>query len=229
MDKDTLILFTMPGTCSTGPHILLESLNIPYKVCLVDGKILESDWYVKINPQKQVGALRHGDLVLYENSAILSYLANKYYSLSPVVAQNNPERFGHIMQWLSFITTTVHPYFAIYYHSERFISEVNNSDLLQHVVERLKKNYTSVNNHLSANKYLTGDEYAICDFEAYAVLRWAFVDNIFTTNDFPHIARFLDDMSTLQCIKNVNAIESNDVAKLVGGKFTGYVDSTTIS
>lgn len=225
MDQDTLIMFTMPGTCSTGPHILLESLNIPYKVCLVDDKVLKSDWYVKINPQKQVGALRHGDFIVCENSAILSYLANKYCSSSSVVAQNNPERFGHIMQWLSFITTTVHPHFAVYYHSERYISEANNSDLLQHVVARLKKNYAYINVHLSSHKYLTGDEYAICDFEAYAVLRWAFGDNIFSANDFPEINRFLDDMSVLPCIRNVNAIESNDVIKLVDSKFAGYIEN----
>jgi hypothetical protein len=62
----------------------------------------------------------------------------------------------------------------------------------------------------------------------YAVLRWAFTDNIFTASDFPEINRFLNDMSMLPCVKNVNAIESKNLVELVGGKFAGYVNSTTL-
>lgn len=221
---DILILFTMPGTCSTGPHILLESLQIPYKVCLVDMDTIHKDWYHKINPLKQVGALRHGDFMLYENSAILAYIANKYCANSPVISQNHPELFGHIMHWLSFITTTVHPNFSIYYHAERYASQANINDLLKHTVERLKKNYTYVENHLKITKYLTGNDYAICDFEAYAVLRWAFDDKLFSPDDYPDIKRFLNDMANLPSIKNVTAIENKNIDTLINSRFLGYVE-----
>lgn len=67
-------LYTIPGSCSTGIHTLLNALNIPVKIINRD----DVENYQEIVPTNQVPALKDGELLLTEGAAIAQYLMEKH-------------------------------------------------------------------------------------------------------------------------------------------------------
>lgn len=70
-------LFIIPGACSFGSIVTLEMLKQPYKIGLTTAEIRQSSKFRAINPLGKVGALKDGDILVYENLAILLYLVDK--------------------------------------------------------------------------------------------------------------------------------------------------------
>lgn len=62
------------------PAILLEELGLQYKVETVDisKNTQKEDWYLAINPNGRIPALKDGGLRIFESGAILLYLTDHY-------------------------------------------------------------------------------------------------------------------------------------------------------
>ena len=108
-----LTLYYSPGACSMASHIGAEESGAAYEptqILIAKGEQKTPD-YLKINPRGKVPALKLDDgTVLTENTAILSYLAQRSpeKSLLPKDAAA-AARCVSMMAWLS---NTVHPAFT---------------------------------------------------------------------------------------------------------------------
>lgn len=84
-------------------HWLLEELEVPYHVEWLEfGATLKSEAYLAINPMGKLPALTHGEAVVTETAAILTYLADHYADKGLIPPLASPARAA-FFRWLFFV------------------------------------------------------------------------------------------------------------------------------
>jgi glutathione S-transferase len=222
---ETPILFIIPGACSLGSQISLEWLQTPYKVGITTLEIRQSAEFRQINPAGKVGALKDGKHLVAENLAILLYLADKSGNdvLCPPASHNGRTK---VYQWLSYISSTLHPAFQHFNYPTRFVGEDYAEHFQTLALERLNLVLQYINDNLLASGYFIGDAPTIVDAQAYGLLRWCRKhsrgENLVNLHAFPKVNNFLDQMGKLVAVKNALAIEQDQAELASGSLFAGY-------
>ncbi len=109
-------LFHSPQTRSTGALILLEELNAPHVLHLLDLRSKDSSGhpqqrqpaYLAINPMGKVPAIRHGDAIVTEQVAIFIYLADLHPEAALAPSIGDPLR-GPYLRWMAFYGSCFEP------------------------------------------------------------------------------------------------------------------------
>lgn len=84
-------------------HWLLEEMGLPYQAEWLDfGPPMKQAEYLAINPMGKVPALKHGDAVITETAAILTYLADTFPDKAMMPAAGSPDRAA-FYRWMFFI------------------------------------------------------------------------------------------------------------------------------
>ncbi|WP_027174344.1 glutathione S-transferase family protein [Methylobacterium sp. 10] len=96
-----ITLYHSPNTRSSGVRILLEELQVPYRLHVLDMKAGEQRQaaYLAINPMGKVPAIRHGDAVVTEQPAIFLYLADEFAEKGLAPQIGDPLR-GPYLRWM---------------------------------------------------------------------------------------------------------------------------------
>jgi glutathione S-transferase len=100
--SDDLVFYTNPQSRGRLARWMLEEVGQPYRTEIVAyGPAMKSPQYLAVNPMGKVPALRHGDIVITETSAICAYLADAFpeAQLAPLIS--NRQR-GVYYRWLFF-------------------------------------------------------------------------------------------------------------------------------
>lgn len=222
------VLFIIPGACSFGSLALLEALDIKYKVGITTPEIRAGEQFAKINPARKVGALKDGDHVIAENTAILLSLVDKYdlgNKLCPSVKNVKRQK---VYQWLSYLSTTYHPTYGQMKYAERYIdNKAAATRLADSAYERFVNILDFINSYLLENKYFTWKERpSVVDYQAYGLLRWTVAyertSELFANDGLSGIKSFLERMEADGNVRNALRVEKEEVAKLRHSKFAGY-------
>ncbi|MFK0208980.1 glutathione S-transferase family protein [Agrobacterium sp. NPDC090283] len=163
--ESSIRLYYSPGACSLAIHIVLEELNLPYRLELVsvaEGKTAEPR-FLGINPKGRVPVLQIDGSLLTEAPAILIYLAD----VNPEVAllpSTKLERF-HCLEWLNWLSSTVHAVnYGQFWRPERF---TNDSSQFESIVAKGKENiisaYRHIENGLTGKMWSVGGDYSCVD------------------------------------------------------------------
>lgn len=76
---DELILYTNPQSRGRIARWMLEEVGQPYRTEILDyATTMKAPAYLAVNPMGKVPALRHGETVVTETSAICAYLADAF-------------------------------------------------------------------------------------------------------------------------------------------------------
>jgi glutathione S-transferase len=159
-----LTLYYWPGASSVVPHIVLEEIEAPYKIQLVDFAQGEhkSASYLKINPHGKVPALAVDGMVLTENVAILAYLAKKFPQ-ARLLPQGIIEE-ARCMSMMAWFGSTVHPTFARIIRPQRFADDAaahaSLRDTARHV---FWDNCKEINELLEGRTWTMGTQSTVCD------------------------------------------------------------------
>lgn len=219
------ILFIIPGACSLGSQITLEWLDIPYQVGITTPEIRQTNAFRKVNPAGKVGALKDGDVVVGENLAILLYLVDNFTTQEYCLAKQPAERVK-IHQWLSYLSSTLHPAFQHFNYPIRFVGENYVEEFRQLAFERLSAILDYIEQNLQPSGFFLGDHPTIVDAQAFALLRWCQKhnrgENLVDLTNYPRILQFLTQMRELSAVKNALLIENNQAEHLTNSKFAGY-------
>lgn len=225
--KDQPILFIIPGACSLGSQITLEWLKIPYQVGITTPEIRQSEQFRRINPAGKVGALKDGDVVVGENLAILLYLADKYSQSSVCPLPSSNDRVL-IYQWLSYLSSTLHPAFQHFNYPNRFVED-GYADKFRELAEaRLLGILQYLNNNLSESGFFLPTGPTIVDGQAYGLLRWCKKhsrgENLVDLTAFPKIRNFFALMERDLAVQNALLIEQEQSQMLKDSLFAGYFE-----
>ncbi len=156
-------LYTWPTPNGRKISILLEELQVPYKVIPIDIEKDEqfSKEFSLISPNNKIPAITDLETKtnIFESGAIMLYLANKYKKYL------SDKSYWPIMEWFMFQLTQVGPYLGqahqfLYYHSGK--SKFAEDKYINYV----KRTYRTLDSRLENNEYL-GTEYSIADIATW--------------------------------------------------------------
>ena len=158
-----LYTFTTPN--GRKPSIMLEEVELPYKVHKIDITKNEqfTPEYIAINPNSKIPAIidQETGIKVFESGAILMYLAEKTGKLLP----NDQVGKYQVIEWLMFQMASVGPMFGQLNHFKKFAPEK-----IPYAIERYEKEtlrlYGVLDKQLSEKEYICG-EYSIADIATY--------------------------------------------------------------
>jgi len=105
-----LTLYFAPGASSMAPHIALHEIGCPFEARPLSFRRNEtrSDWFLAINPEGKAPTLVIDGRPLTEVAGILYYLA-RAYPQARLMPASDPEAEAHVVSWMSFVASTIHP------------------------------------------------------------------------------------------------------------------------
>ena len=156
-------LYTWPTPNGRKISILLEELQIPYKVIPINIEKDEqfSKEFSLISPNNKIPVITDLETKtnIFESGAIMLYLANKYRKYL------SDKSYWSIIEWFMFQLTQVGPYLGqahqfLYYHSGK--SKFAEDRYINYV----KRVYRTLDSRLENSEYL-GIEYSIADIATW--------------------------------------------------------------
>lgn len=174
-----------------------EELGIDYEYVVID--LLKgqhkSENFRKINPLAKIPAIEHDGHFLYESNAICRYLANisahKLYSADAYKA-------AKIDQMVDFMALHAGRWLTTYFYQELILRDVFSKEVDQATIDEAAKNLTRelpfLDNLLSENEFLCGDDITIADTIAFALFMVKEHTSL-CCDDYKNICRWYDQLS----------------------------------
>jgi glutathione S-transferase len=100
-----IILYSLDGTPNCIKVTLaLEELNLEYTTHTIDIRknVHKEDWFLEINPNGRIPALKDGNQRVFESGAILLYLTDKYDTDHKISYANGTNDYYEMLSWLMF-------------------------------------------------------------------------------------------------------------------------------
>jgi len=201
MMSDEIVFYTNPMSRGRIVRWMLEELGQPYRTELLDfGTTMKAPAYLAINPMGKVPALRHGDVVVTEGSAICAYLADMFPAAGLAPPSGDRAR-GDYYRWMFFAAgpleaAVVNKAFGFEVPPERKRAVGYGS--FQDVMAALDAT-------LAAQEYLVGDRFTAADLYLGSQLGWGMMFG--TIEKRPTFERYWGQISTRPAAVRARAID----------------------
>lgn len=159
---DELILYTNPQSRGRIARWMLEEVGQPYRTEILDyATTMKAPAYLAVNPMGKVPALRHGETVVTETSAICAYLADAFPDARLAPPPGDRLR-GPYYRWLFFTAGPIEAAvsnkalgFAVPPERERMMGYGNMNLALNTLEAALERSdYLAGNNFTAADLYV---------------------------------------------------------------------------
>ena len=112
------------STFSRRVLIALAEKQIPHELVVVDmaARQHRQQPYLSLNPYGRVPTLEEDGFVLFESTAILNYLADKFPE-SKLGGDGTPKGRAEVNRWLGFLNADVHPAFHPLFGTANYLGE----------------------------------------------------------------------------------------------------------
>ncbi|KAL4500607.1 hypothetical protein ABPG72_003031 [Tetrahymena utriculariae] len=196
LKKVTLYSYFRSST-SWRVRIALNLKKIEYSIIPINLLKSEqtSEEYTKINPNQGVPALKYGDEVIIESSAILEFL-EEVFPEHPLLPQDAIKR-AQIRGFCQVINTAIHPL-----QNLRVLNQIEkeyNQDKIQWLKFWVAKGLTAIEELLkkSHGKYSFGDEITLADLFLVPQVQGVVDRFQFDLTPFPNIAHVLNNLKEI--------------------------------
>lgn len=162
-------LYFAPGSCGLASQIALREAGQMFDLVKVDfatKTTVEGD-YLQVSAKGFIPVLKtdNGEL-LTEGAVILQWIADQYPDVGLLPPFGTRERYK-AMEWLNFVASDLHKGMAV-----MFSSFIDTASKISFAQGNLASRFEYVEDHLSANDYVLGDQFSVADGYLYNVLRW---------------------------------------------------------
>lgn len=167
--------YMTPGSCSTGIHILLEELELPFEahiVSLLAGDHKKPD-FIAVNPKSSIPALMRNDgTVLTEFGAIAYWLARTYPKAK--LLPTDPAGDARVIEIMDYVVGTIHGqgYTRIFTTDNYTPNEADHAAVKARGREIVEQSFAVMNDALSGTGYAVGS-FSIADAALFYVEFWA--------------------------------------------------------
>lgn len=153
----------------------LEELALPYELKILNWDKLEhkSAEYKKLHPMGSVPVLIDGETQLFESSAILMYLADKYRKNTALAPEIESPARAEYLKWLMFGAGTLDPKLVKVFDYQKLTDEKEKISKLDELYETFKTLFEKLDLDLSKNKFIAGNEFTAADIMVSQPLQWA--------------------------------------------------------
>lgn len=201
-------LYSFPGSCALGAHIVLEWIGKPYDLKLIDKDDLATPELRKLNPNGFVPILVDDDWSLFENAAILNYLADKHPE-AKLMGDNTPRGRAEANRWLAVINSDMHPAFKPLFGTTGYLEdEAAIAKTQKHARLQLRTYFEHMASQLQGKDWLTGSR-SIADPYLFVLLRWAKALKL-DMSGLDNLKRFEKNMRADQGVQNALKAQSLD-------------------
>jgi glutathione S-transferase len=167
--------YMTPGSCSTGIHILLEELELPFEVYLVN--LMAGDQfkpeYLALNPKATIPTLVRDDgSAISEFQAIAWWLARRYPKSRLLPEEIDGE--VRVIEIMDYVVGTIHGqgYTRIFTTSNYSANEAEHEAIQTRGREIVAKGFAVMNEVLAGKNYVVGS-FSIADAALFYVEFWA--------------------------------------------------------
>jgi glutathione S-transferase len=159
-----ITLYYAPATRANRVRWLLLELGVPFELVRVDRAAGQqrSAELLAVSPLGQVPALRHGDVVMIESCAIVTYLADVFLDRGLAPAVGSPESAAYL-QWLFYVPGTLEPPLVELWKKPGDAAAKASLDRALDVLSA----------HLRGREYLVADRFSAADIAIGSCLAWA--------------------------------------------------------
>ena len=157
-------LYSIPGSCSTGIHVLLNTLKQPVEV--VNRNNVGN--YSALVPTNQVPALQHNDRLMTEGAAIVLHLLNEH---NVDIAQYGNEK--EFYQWLMFNYATLHPAYSKLFNAQSQLDDgPGKLVFMQKLGDRVAELWQILDQRLTKQAFVVGNNPSIVDYLLAVYANW---------------------------------------------------------
>lgn len=181
-------LYYSPGSCGLASQIALRETEQTFELVKVDFRTkttVEGD-YLKVTPKGFIPVLwlDNGDL-LTEGAVILQWIADQRpeYELLPAFGTRARYR---ALEWLNFVASDLHKGMAV-----MFSPLVDATSKARFAQGNLTSKFDYIDEHLTTNDHVLGDQFSVADAYLYNVLSWPHRVGI-DISHYAHIQKFMD-------------------------------------
>lgn len=158
-------LYAIPGSCSLGIHVLLNTLDQPFEY----RNIADVEDFKSINPVGAVPVLGDGDQFIREGGAIALYLLEKHDS--PMLPQSRAEK-NQFLQKLFFNYATLHPAYSKLFFAMANLSGEGQRQSYEASAKTISALWNIVDHQLEYSPYMYGNEPTILDYLLCVYANW---------------------------------------------------------
>lgn len=203
---NTITLFHSPQTRSSGSLTLLEELQVPYELRLINMKAGEQRQaaYMAINPLGKVPAIWHREQLVTEQVAIFLYLADLFADAGLAPTIDDPLR-GPYLRWMVYYAACYEP--ALVDKAMKrdpgplAMSTYGSFDLMLGTVVK----------RLAESPYLLGEKFSAADLLWGMALQWGTMFGI--VPEHPVIAKYVAGITSRPSCVKVAAMDVKWVAE----------------
>ena len=180
-----------------------EALGIDYSYIamnLSEGEHKKPE-HLKRHPLGKLPTLTHNDKTLFESNAICSYMAN--CENSNLYPEGKFER-AQVEQWLAFFTNHLGRWLNTYAFEKVAKAKLGfgspQKEVMDEAFQFIMAQLPCVNNQLTENNYLIGNNITIADYVAFAYFENAILGEI-SLSDFSSVEKWYNNISSSDVIK----------------------------
>jgi glutathione S-transferase len=184
-----LTLYFAPGASSMAPHIALHEIGAPFesRPLSFHSKQNRDPAYLAINPEGKVPTLVIDGRPVTEVAAILFYLARRFPEAG-LLPSDDVEAEAHVVSWMSFIASTVHP-------------------ARRQSLEHARSVYMIAERRLGDREWAIG-RYSIADIHLFRLF-WRFQASLNPApGEFPHLSAHYQRMMARPAVRKTIEIET---------------------
>lgn len=202
------------------PRIALEELGLPYDVEEVELSPKPPEWYLAYNRYGQIPTLampteQGHPLHISPSPAILLALADAHPNnvLLPETAHERAKCYA----WLFDMVEKLHTCYMQIFNPERYSPRADDADAIKLAsCEALSRYFAFMNDTLSQQANVCGNNYTLCDIYFYVMARWHVdispMDGLRPMQDLQSIQSFCDRMEQRPAV--ATSLSADEIAPL---------------
>jgi glutathione S-transferase len=186
--------------------MILEELNVPYTLKMIEFPDMKKEAYELINPNGRVPAIEDPNtgITLWESGAIIEYLVETYDKQHNISFAPGSKEYYEAKQWMYYQVSGQGPYFgqAVWftlYHPEKLPSAVDR------YVNEIRRVSLVIDRVLQDKEFLVGGKFSYADaaFVTWYGIVSLFADRINLETDFPTLNSWLERIKARPAIAKI--------------------------
>jgi len=184
------------------PAITLEELGLKYNIHKVDITKNEQKepWFIDINPNGRIPALKDGNLRVFESGAIMLYLTDKYDEDNKISYPNGTDEYYEMLSWLMFQMGGIGPMQGQANHF-RAMAGARSDYGIKRYLDETKRLYSVLEIRLKDHDWLVGDKYTLADIANFSWVKSGPTILDIDLSPYPGVKKWVDTIDKREAVQ----------------------------
>lgn len=182
MTDTPLIVWGIGSTRTMRVHWTAIELGLDYETKPIRTRTPEalSDEYTRLNPKQKIPTLQHGDLVLSESAAIMTYLTQVFDAPDGFLVPQDPATQAKLNEWISFAIMELDANTLYLLRRYKYLSDIYGAapEACDSAVAYFLKQVNAIADQVPTDSYLINNTFSVADMLMAIAVEWAILYEI---------------------------------------------------